>query len=144
MAIWREIAADLREAIESGRYAPGDRLPTEDELTQQYGVARSTVRKALAELTAVGLITARPRLGTFVRSQRSHQRDTGDRYDPTGESAIWHEAAQVVADMRLDQQPIDPDAWNTALEQASRALENRARIIRQAAGMVNSGSLSGG
>lgn len=65
-ARWREIERELREAIEEGRYGPGERLPTEEELAERYGVVRNTVRKALAELTAAGLVTARPRRGRVV------------------------------------------------------------------------------
>jgi ribosomal protein S18 acetylase RimI-like enzyme len=55
-----------------------------------------------------------------------------DRYDPTGEAAIWDRAAQLVAKMALDTGP--EDRWNVALSQASRALENEARAVRQGTG----------
>jgi GNAT superfamily N-acetyltransferase len=64
-------------------------------------------------------------------------RDTDDRYDPTGEATIWNEAAALVSSMKHDQPSTDPDAWNTALEQAARALENKGRAVRQAAGMYH-------
>lgn len=63
-------------------------------------------------------------------------RDTNDRYDPTGEAAVWAEAAQLVSSLKGDQPP-RPDAWNTALEQAARALDSRGRAVRQAAGMYH-------
>lgn len=56
-----------------------------------------------------------------------------DRYDPTGEAAIWQEAANLVDGMR--QQPMPSPEWSVALEQAARRLEVRAREIRQAQGM---------
>ena len=55
-----------------------------------------------------------------------------DRYDPTGEAAIWQAASNLVAEMKNDQQSTD---WNTALEQAARRLESEARGIRQGNGM---------
>ncbi|MCR8577368.1 GntR family transcriptional regulator [Streptomyces sp. Isolate_219] len=58
-ARYRRLAADLREAIASGAYGPGGRLPSEEELAQQCGVSRGTVRQALAVLRADGLITSR-------------------------------------------------------------------------------------
>lgn len=56
-----------------------------------------------------------------------------DRYDPTGEAAIWQDAANVVNDMR--RRPLPNESWNAALEAASRELETHARQIRQAQGM---------
>ncbi|MBF6284475.1 hypothetical protein REK76_29410 (plasmid) [Nocardia farcinica] len=54
-----------------------------------------------------------------------------DRYDPTGEAAIWDRAAELVSSMRDLNLSTD---WNTALEQAARALSNEARGIRQGPG----------
>ncbi|GLW99067.1 GntR family transcriptional regulator [Microtetraspora sp. NBRC 16547] len=58
-ARYRRLAADLREAIASGAYGSGGRLPSEEELAQKYGVSRGTVRQALAVLRANGLVTSR-------------------------------------------------------------------------------------
>lgn len=52
---YEQVAAQLREAILDGRFAPGDELPTERELCQQFGVSRTTVREALRALQAQGL-----------------------------------------------------------------------------------------
>ncbi len=51
-----DVIAQIREAIFSGRFRPGDRLPTEREMAQQFGVSRVTVRDALRALEAAGLI----------------------------------------------------------------------------------------
>lgn len=63
------IAASLRERIASGRLVPGDRLPTERDLVEEFGVARMTVRHALDILQLEGLIDRRRGRtgGTFVR-----------------------------------------------------------------------------
>jgi DNA-binding FadR family transcriptional regulator len=53
------IAANIRGQIASGELAIGDRLPTEDELTEQYGIARTTLREALRILESQGLIRIR-------------------------------------------------------------------------------------
>ena len=42
--MYRRIAEDLREQIESGRLGPGQQLPTEPELREHYGSSRNTVR----------------------------------------------------------------------------------------------------
>lgn len=56
----------LRDAILSGHLSPGERLPGEMKLTEQFGVSRVTVRRALAELQRMGLILRRPGAGTVV------------------------------------------------------------------------------
>ncbi|GGT64813.1 GntR family transcriptional regulator [Streptomyces atratus] len=58
-ARYRRLAADLREAITAGSFGSDGRLPSEEQLAQQYGVSRGTVRQALAVLRANGLVTSR-------------------------------------------------------------------------------------
>jgi len=56
---------DLKEEIRSGRIQPGEKLPSENQLTVTYQVSRHTVRKALAILTKEGFIEAIHGKGTF-------------------------------------------------------------------------------
>ena len=49
--MYRQIAEDLREQIESGRLDPGQQLLTEIELRDHYGASRNTVRDAIKLLT---------------------------------------------------------------------------------------------
>ena len=65
---YRIIATDLRAKIESGELAPGALLPSEAELTSQYGVSRGTTRQAFLELQAAGLIDAVQGKGRFVKA----------------------------------------------------------------------------
>jgi GntR family transcriptional regulator len=60
------VADALKTAIADGQYSVGSRLPTEFELCQQFGVSRSTVRQALAELEFAGLAKRRQGSGTTV------------------------------------------------------------------------------
>ncbi|MDQ3709597.1 MAG: FadR family transcriptional regulator [Actinomycetota bacterium] len=57
--ISQEIVEQIKEAIVGGGLRPGDRLPSERELTEQFGVSRVTVRDALRILEASGLIEIR-------------------------------------------------------------------------------------
>ncbi|NIZ10696.1 phosphonate metabolism transcriptional regulator PhnF [Pseudooceanicola sp. HF7] len=65
-ALWRSISDALHDDIAAGRYRPGDRLPTEAELSARFGVNRHTVRRGLAELADAGLTHARRGAGVFV------------------------------------------------------------------------------
>lgn len=63
-----QITAVLEDWIRAGRYRPGDRFPTEEELTSLFAVSRLTVRRALATLVAGGVLQRSPRRGTFVQT----------------------------------------------------------------------------
>jgi GntR family transcriptional regulator len=63
---YRQIADDLRAKIDSGKIARGSQLPTETELREQYEASRNTIRDAIKQLVAEGLVETRPGQGTFV------------------------------------------------------------------------------
>ncbi|MFJ2746052.1 GntR family transcriptional regulator [Streptomyces sp. NPDC087440] len=71
---YQRIADALKADVESGRYGPGDRLPGENELMEQHGVARMTARHALGVLRSEGIVEARKGAGVFVRSFRPLRR----------------------------------------------------------------------
>ncbi|MDI7274342.1 MAG: GntR family transcriptional regulator [Anaerolineae bacterium] len=66
----RPLAAQLRdriwEAIQEGNYRPGERLPSEEELTARFGVSRATVREALKILEEERVVVCRHGLGRFL------------------------------------------------------------------------------
>jgi GntR family transcriptional regulator len=66
LPLYHQLKELLTERIESGEWAPGDRLPTEAEFSAQFGVSRVTVRGALLLLVNQGLVERRQGLGTFV------------------------------------------------------------------------------
>jgi len=72
--IYLQIAKLLRQRIEQGEWKIGDQLPTLEALMDTYGVARSTLREALAQLEAEGLIRRSRGTGTFVTKDLSSQR----------------------------------------------------------------------
>ena len=63
---YREILEKIQGDIASGRYKPGQRLPSEAELVRRYGASRMTVFRAMHELQTLGMITRRVGSGTFV------------------------------------------------------------------------------
>jgi GntR family histidine utilization transcriptional repressor len=56
----------LKDALEEGRWAPGEQMPSEADLVAQFGVSRMTVHRALRELQDAGLITRLQGIGTFA------------------------------------------------------------------------------
>ncbi|ORB76599.1 GntR family transcriptional regulator, partial [Mycobacterium timonense] len=77
---YRQIAGILREAISSNRLAPGERLPSEAELIEHFGVARMTVRQAVQELRSDGLVISQHGRGVFVRPEPRIRRLASDRF----------------------------------------------------------------
>lgn len=68
-----EIASSILEAISRGDLQAGDRLPTEMDLSDQFGVARTVVREAISLLKFDGVITARQGVGAFVSESSSRR-----------------------------------------------------------------------
>lgn len=58
--------AKIKELISSGEFTAGSRLPTERELTQRFGVSRSSLREATRALAMVGVLESRVGDGTYV------------------------------------------------------------------------------
>ena len=61
-----KLAGLLMQRIESGELAPNERLPTEQKLSEQFGVSRTVVREAVSRLKSIGLLTSRQGAGVFV------------------------------------------------------------------------------
>lgn len=57
-ARWQVVYNELRDLIKQGKYAPGEQLPPERELAEQYGYSRATIRNALTRLEQAGLVAA--------------------------------------------------------------------------------------
>jgi DNA-binding GntR family transcriptional regulator len=89
---YQRIADVLRAAVAAGTYGPGDRLPGENELMAEHGVARMTARQALGLLQSEGIAEARKGAGVFVREFRPVRRRGIARLAREGWSAgrsVW-------------------------------------------------------
>jgi len=68
--LYAQAGEALRKLVQRGGYAPGDRLPSEVELSKQLGISRPTLREALHRLEEEGSIIRRHGVGTFVARAR--------------------------------------------------------------------------
>ena len=103
----------LAEQIKSGKLAPGERLPTEQELTRAARVSRTVVREAVAALRAEGLVVTRQGVGAFVSAapqQAPFRIDTERLHDL--------EEILYVMELRLC---VEMESAGLAAERASRA-----------------------
>ena len=130
------IAEDLRARIRAGELADGDRLPGENVLMEQYGVARMTARQALAELQNEGLAIARKGSGVFVRTFRPVRRFGNRRLNRTvwgSGRSIWDvgTAGPVTVDsLVVEEVPVPPKPGAIlGLEPGKPVLVRRRRYL---------------
>lgn len=75
--LYRQIAEQLRQLMNSGEFAVGSRLPAERDLAVQLGVSRPSVREALIALEVEGMIEVRTGSGIYVQSTKPLKNKTG-------------------------------------------------------------------
>lgn len=66
LPVWVQVASELRRRIAAGVYSPGQVIPSEIQLVQEFGIARGTARKVVARLRDEGLVYTVPQIGSFV------------------------------------------------------------------------------
>ena len=71
---YKQMYTDLKKEIKSGKYKPGSFLPTEAKMEAEYGVSRTTVRKAISMLTNEGYLSVTQGRGTEVQDISTSQR----------------------------------------------------------------------
>ncbi|MFI7044046.1 GntR family transcriptional regulator [Streptosporangium sandarakinum] len=77
--VWKQVADVIRQRIKDGQYRPRTPIPSEIRLAEELGVAKGTIRKAVAHLREAGVLYTLPQKGTFVSapgSQAGHDEDT--------------------------------------------------------------------
>lgn len=128
---FKQIAQQLRAAIAAGRVAAGEKVPSESQLMQHFGVARMTVRQALAELRSEGLLVAEHGRGVFVRERPVVRRVASDRFArrhrEAGKAAFIAEA-QGVGLPSVDELEVGSEAPSPAVREAL-SIPARARVV---------------
>jgi DNA-binding FadR family transcriptional regulator len=121
-----EVASSISGAIETGALKPGDRLPTEAELSERFGVARTVIREAVSLLRYDGVVDSRRGVGAFVTNvtQRS-----AFRISP----ACFEKRKQIV---QLLQLRTGVQAGASALAATMRSADQMGEIERTFDGMV--------
>ena len=66
--LYQQITDQILQDINSGKFSVNKRLPTEDEMSQQYKVSRITIRRAVSDLVEQGVVVKRQGKGTFVKT----------------------------------------------------------------------------
>ena len=126
--LYEQIVQQVEESIRKGALKPGDQLPPERELAQQFGVSRTAVREAVKALREKGFVEAYPGRGTFITDGTSHAiRQSLDRMIKIGQP----EGSTFLAEVR---EILEPEIAALA---ATRAEEDDLAAMREAVGVMD-------
>jgi len=121
--LYEQIVQQIEETILKGELKPGDQLPAERDLAEQFGVSRTAVREAVKALREKGLVEAYTGRGTFVTNGTSHAiRQSLDLMVRIGQG----EGAACLAEVR---EILEPEIATLA---AMRAEEQHLATMREA------------
>jgi GntR family transcriptional regulator len=131
---YRQIADQLRAAIDAGQLRPGDKLPSEAELTGHYGVARMTARQAIQELRNEGRVVSEHGRGVFVRLPAPVRRLASDRFArkhrDAGQAAFLAEAEKAGVRPRVDQIEVTRGEPSTEIRERLRLADGVDIVVR--------------
>ncbi|MEU1813479.1 GntR family transcriptional regulator [Micromonospora aurantiaca (nom. illeg.)] len=138
---YRKVAAELRELITSGALRVGDRLPTEPNLQERFGVSRNTVRDATALLVNEGLVESVPgRGGGMVVRKKvtlTFHAHRAEMPGPTAETDAWRSEVEqqgylASQDFKLTIEALAPD-----LADRLHVVPDSSAVLRQCVRYVN-------
>lgn len=131
------VTAELGQQIVTGAFAPGDALPTETALCEQFGVSRTTLREAVMRLHGKGLLDGGPRTGMKVLPVLKWNQLDGDVLRWRAAGGMDPEFADQLYEVRGC---IEPQACRLAAERASqddlRQIRDMFEVLASDAGDV--------
>jgi DNA-binding LacI/PurR family transcriptional regulator len=124
------IRQTLVDAIASGQYEPGQRLPSESALVRTFGASRPTVNRALRELQLSGVIERRAGSGSFVRADAAARGFTFGLLIPElGRTEIFEPICRGMADAQHGSHHVL--LWGSSLADAGHVEEQASQACRQ-------------
>jgi GntR family transcriptional repressor for pyruvate dehydrogenase complex len=126
--LYEQIVKQIEDSVLKGVLKPGDQLPAERELAEQFGVSRTAVREAIKALTEKGLVESYSGRGTFITNGTSHAiRQSLDLIMRIGQA----EGSSHLAEVR---DILEPEIAALA---AARAEEQHLESLRQAVNVMD-------
>jgi GntR family transcriptional regulator len=116
---WAQAAQYIRRQIETGRFAGGERLPSETELAEAFELSRLTVRQAMAKLADEGLVERKQGIGTFVTPRKvavQHDLSLSSSWRQRFEEEGHASSSQLLESSLQDALPVDLTAGVVAAE----------------------------
>lgn len=130
LPLYQQLADELLREIESGSLSPGQRLPSEPELSRRHRIGRPTVRQATELLVRRGLIERRRGAGTFVRQEPRRV----DLFSLGGTLSSFREGGVVLSTRLLGkvvQRQVARDAGNPFSERQAYVLTRVSSVAAQ-------------
>jgi GntR family transcriptional regulator, transcriptional repressor for pyruvate dehydrogenase complex len=127
--LYEQIVEQIERSIVEEKLKPGDQLPTERELAQQFGVSRTAVREAVKTLTEKGLVESHSGRGTFV--QASLAQNARISLEAFLKHGNHHDPAHLVELREI----IEPEVTVLA---ATRIEEQQLAMMRDAVALMDS------
>jgi GntR family transcriptional repressor for pyruvate dehydrogenase complex len=138
--LYQQIADRLRTLIEAGEYEPGSTLPSERDLSIQFGVSRTSVREALIALEVIGLVSVRAGSGVVVKSGEGRLQANGPVLQQAASLTPWELDPELDAGAIFEREVppfsllearrlVEPEAAALA---ATRATDEQLAAIREA------------
>ncbi len=118
--VGERVFGQLKELILSGEWKQGDKLPSETELAEMFGVSKITVRQEIQKLIAMGLVETRLGAGTFVKTL-----DVGDTMQELIPTAYLNSSLDQIMEFR---EIIDAESARLA---ARRATDEEIQTLRK-------------
>ena len=126
--LYEQIVEQIEQSVQKGDLKPGDQLPAERELAEQFGVSRTAVREAVKALREKGLVEAYPGKGTFITSGSSNpMRQSLDRMMRSAQG----DATSSLVEVR---EILEPEIAALA---AVRATEENLNSLREAVAVMD-------
>lgn len=124
--LYEQIVQQIESSIREGKLKPGEQLPAERDLAQQFGVSRTAVREAVKALNEKGLVEAYSGRGTFVTSGKSpSMRHSLESFIRSG-GAEWTHVAEL-------REVLEPEI---AARAATRIEEQQVAMMREAVAVM--------
>ena len=120
----QEIVASLTGALHAGELRPGDRLPSEQALATEFGVARTVVREAISQLKYDGIVQSRVGVGAFIAQP---QERTAFRIGP----ACFKKRKELLKLLRLRNGVVIEAAADAALARSNRDIARMEAILKE-------------
>lgn len=133
-----QIRQSLADAIASGQYEPGQRLPSESELVKAFGASRPTVNRALRELQLAGVIERRAGSGSYVRGDTALRGHTFGLLIPElGRTEIFEPICRGMAEAQHGSHHVL--LWGSSLGDEANLEHQASQACRQLVGKKVSG-----
>jgi GntR family transcriptional regulator len=134
--LYKEVEREIMQCLARGEWKPGDRLPSESELAERFGVAVFTIRAGIQKLADSGILLRRQGKGTFVTLHRARpSRNQFLRvFTDDGKQASWDRELVAFSRTRADDETaaileLDAGAGNGAVYKALFLLRTEGEVV---------------